>query len=128
MHLNRTIIPVIKHFIICFSLLFCSITYGSTPQSSATTDPLPSWNAGANKAAIIEFVNKVTDKYGPGFVPVAERIATLDNDGALWSEQPLYFQGYFALAQVKAMDEAPQRGWLLIDMKNDWNRIYPSAE
>ncbi|HET6563940.1 MAG TPA: HAD family hydrolase [Xanthomonadales bacterium] len=103
MQINRALTPVIKHFIIVLSLLFYGMAHSSAPQSSATTDQLPSWNAGANKTAIIEFVNKVTDKNGPGFVPVAERIATFDNDGTLWSEQPLYFQGYFALAQIKAM-------------------------
>jgi phosphoglycolate phosphatase-like HAD superfamily hydrolase len=69
-------------------------------------DPLASWNAGASKKAIIEFVAKVTKKGTPDFVPPAERIATFDNDGTLWAEQPLYFQFLFALDRVKAM--APQ--------------------
>ncbi len=69
-------------------------------------DPLPSWNDGPHKQAIVKFVEEVTKKGGPGFIPPDERIATFDNDGTLWSEQPLYFQGIFALDRVRAM--APQ--------------------
>jgi phosphoglycolate phosphatase-like HAD superfamily hydrolase len=67
-----------------------------------TADPLPSWSQGASKASIVAFVKAVTEKGGKGFVPRAERVATFDNDGTLWSEQPLYFQFVFALDQVKA--------------------------
>ncbi len=69
-------------------------------------DPLPSWNEGKAKQSIIEFVQKVTTVGSADFVPVAERIATFDNDGTLWAEQPMYFQLLFALDRVKAM--APQ--------------------
>lgn len=69
-------------------------------------DPLPSWNDGPNKAAIIDFVNAVTREGAPNFVPVPERIATFDNDGTLWAEKPLYFQLYFILDRIKAL--APQ--------------------
>ncbi len=69
-------------------------------------EPLPSWNEGPAKKAIIEFVTKVTKQGGPDFVPPAERIATFDNDGTLWAEQPMYFQLPFALDRVKAL--APQ--------------------
>jgi phosphoserine phosphatase len=69
-------------------------------------DPLPSWNDGAAKKNIVEFVSKVTTESSPDFVPVPERIATFDNDGTLWSEQPMYFQLIFALDRVKAL--APQ--------------------
>jgi phosphoglycolate phosphatase-like HAD superfamily hydrolase len=69
-------------------------------------DPLPSWNDGAAKKSIIEFVEKVTKPGSPEFVPVAERIAVFDNDGTLWAEQPMYFQLLFALDRVKAL--APQ--------------------
>jgi haloacid dehalogenase-like hydrolase len=69
-------------------------------------EPLPSWSEGPAKQAIIEFVTKVTKQGGPGFVPPAERIATFDNDGTLWAEQPMYFQLLFALDRVKAL--APQ--------------------
>ena len=69
----------------------------------AQADPLPSWNDGANKRAIVDFVARVTREGGPDFVPVAQRIATFDNDGTLWSEQPIYFQFAFALDRVKAL-------------------------
>ena len=72
----------------------------------AQTDPLPSWNGTAPKKAIVAFVEKVTKEGSPDFVPVAERIATFDNDGTLWAEQPMYFQLAFALDRVKAL--APQ--------------------
>lgn len=65
-------------------------------------DPLPSWNEGANKVAIKSFVERVTTQGGPDFVPVSDRIAVFDNDGTLWSEQPLYFQFFFLLDQVRA--------------------------
>ena len=70
---------------------------------ATATDPLPSWNEGATKKAIVDFVARVTQTGGPGFVPVPERIATFDNDGTLWSEKPVPFQLLFAFDQVKAM-------------------------
>ncbi|MGN6643746.1 MAG: HAD family hydrolase [Verrucomicrobiota bacterium] len=66
-------------------------------------DPLPSWNDGATKKSITAFVEKVTKAGSPDFVPPAERIATFDNDGTLWAEQPMYFQLVFALDRVKAL-------------------------
>jgi phosphoglycolate phosphatase-like HAD superfamily hydrolase len=72
----------------------------------AAEDPLPSWNDTGLKKAIIAFVEKVTKDGSPDFVPTAERIATFDNDGTLWAEQPVYFQFQFALDRVKAL--APQ--------------------
>jgi hypothetical protein len=74
--------------------------------SARAADPLPSWSDGPAKAAIVDFVGAVTKEGGPDFVPPDERIATFDNDGTLWSEQPMYFQLLFALDRVKAM--APQ--------------------
>jgi phosphoglycolate phosphatase-like HAD superfamily hydrolase len=68
----------------------------------AAEDPLPSWNDTAPKKAIISFVDKVTKEGGPDFVPPEVRIATFDNDGTLWCEQPMYFQVLFALDRVKA--------------------------
>lgn len=68
--------------------------------------PLPSWNDGATKRSIVAFVEKVTRPGSPDFVPPAERIATFDNDGTLWCEQPVPVQLYFALDRVKAL--APQ--------------------
>lgn len=74
--------------------------------AQAQPDPLPAWNDGAAKTAIMDFVGRVTREGGPDFVPVPERIATFDNDGTLWTEQPYYFQVAFAIDRVKAM--APQ--------------------
>ncbi|MGH8513337.1 MAG: HAD family hydrolase [Gammaproteobacteria bacterium] len=72
-------------------------------RTHAAADPLPSWNEGTAKKSIMEFVARVTKQGGPDFVPPAERIATFDNDGTLWSEQPLYFQLLFAIDRVKAL-------------------------
>lgn len=69
-------------------------------------DPLPSWNEGAAKTAIIGFVDSVTDPASDQFVPEQDRIATFDNDGTLWSEQPLYFQGLYALDTLNRKAEA----------------------
>jgi phosphoglycolate phosphatase-like HAD superfamily hydrolase len=71
----------------------------------AQSDPLPSWNDTAPKAAIVEFVEKVSKEGSPDFVPKPERIAVFDNDGTLWIEHPMYVQLAFALDRVKA--EAP---------------------
>jgi len=68
----------------------------------AQGDPLPSWNAGAAKRSILDFVARTTTQGGPDFVAAPERIAVFDNDGTLWTEQPLYFQLAFALDSVKA--------------------------
>src|SRR5216110_3546074 len=70
---------------------------------TAATDPLPSWNDTAAKKAIVTFVERVTKDGSPDLVPPAERIATFDNDGTLWAEQPMYFQLAFALDRVKAL-------------------------
>lgn len=94
-------------------LLSCALMTGAmlvwfTPSVSARRaatahDPLPSWNDGPSKQAIVAFVAKVTKEDSPGFVPPAQRIAVFDNDGTLWAEQPMYFQLAFALDRVKAL-------------------------
>src|SRR5437867_3473753 len=76
------------------------------PSAVFAADPLPSWNDGPAKQSIISFVEKVTTAGSPDFVPVSERIATFDNDGTLWCEQPLPVQLCFVLDRVKAL--APQ--------------------
>src|SRR5262245_7044757 len=81
-------------------LLICAQFAGA---QSAAPDPLPSWNNDAARRSIIDFVDKVTKPGGADFVPVNERIATFDNDGTLWSEQPIYFQFAFALDRVKQL-------------------------
>ena len=69
----------------------------------AADDPLPSWNDGAAKTAIVAFVARVTTEGSTDFVAPAQRIATFDNDGTLWTEQPFYFQLAFALDRVKSL-------------------------
>jgi phosphoglycolate phosphatase-like HAD superfamily hydrolase len=69
----------------------------------AQSDPLPSWSDGTVKQSIVTFIQTVTDRASPQFVPPEQRIATFDNDGTLWAEQPIYFQFAFALARVRAL-------------------------
>src|SRR6266487_3568237 len=77
-----------------------------TAVIARAADPLPSWNDTAPKKVIVAFVERVTKEGSPDFVPPAERIATFDNDGTLWAEQPMYFQFLFAMDRIKAL--APQ--------------------
>ncbi len=90
------------------SLFFALIVVNAAliPEAACQPDPLPSWNDGATKQAIVDFVGRVTKDGSSDFVPPAERIATFDNDGTLWAEQPVYFQLAFALDRIKAL--APQ--------------------
>jgi phosphoglycolate phosphatase-like HAD superfamily hydrolase len=88
-------------------------------------DPLSMWNDGPARAAILDFVARVTQKGGRDYVPPAERIATFDNDGTLWCEQPLQVQIFFALDRLKALaakdptmkDRQPYKAFLEHDMK-----------
>ena len=84
--------------------LTCMVVFVTSKAQAA--DPLSSWNDGPAKQSITEFVAKVTKEGSPDFVPPEERIATFDNDGTLWCEQPMYFQMLFAFDRVKAL--APQ--------------------
>ena len=85
----------------------CSPADSGTPatssENSANADPLPSWNDGPSRDAIVDFVERTTTPGSPDFIPVAERIATFDNDGCLWSEQPVYFQLAFAIDRSKML-------------------------
>ena len=74
-----------------------------TTATAHAADPLPSWNDTAAKQAITTFVERVTKQGSPDFVPAPERIATFDNDGCLWSEQPMYFQAFFIFDRIKAL-------------------------
>jgi phosphoglycolate phosphatase-like HAD superfamily hydrolase len=89
------------------SALLASTAMAAMPLSVrlalAQGDPLPSWNDGANKQSILNFVAAVTKEGSSDFVPVPQRIATFDNDGTLWCEQPMYVQLAFALERVKAL-------------------------
>jgi hypothetical protein len=80
------------------TLVFASI--GGNVALALADDPLPSWNDGKAKQSIRAFVEKATTPGSPGFVPPAERIATLDNDGTLWAEKPMPVQLFFALDRV----------------------------
>ncbi len=82
-------------------ILALALLCGASPGFGQ--DPLPSWRDGAAKAAIVGFVQRVTDPNGPDFVPERERVATFDNDGTLWCEQPVYTQAVFALDRARAM-------------------------
>jgi phosphoglycolate phosphatase-like HAD superfamily hydrolase len=86
----RTTLSLLSLAIACFNVAFAQ-------------DPLPSWNDGMAKKAIVAFVSSVAKEGSPDFVPPAERIATFDNDGTLWGEQPMYFQLFFALHRVGVM-------------------------
>jgi hypothetical protein len=97
----------------------------SLANAQAQTGPLPSWNDGPAKTSITDFVARVTTQGGTDFVPPEQRIATFDNDGTLWTEQPFYFQAAFAFDRAKAMapqhpewkTKQPFKGLLAGDMK-----------
>src|SRR5450432_3745415 len=101
------------------------VLFPAAALADIASDPLPSWNDTASKKAITTFVERVTKQGSPDLVPEAERIATFDNDGTLWAEQPLYFQLAFALDRVKALapmhpewkDKQPFKAVLEGDMK-----------
>jgi hypothetical protein len=105
--------------------VYCLFVVVANIRSAAAADPLPSWNERATKQSIVAFVEKVTAEGSPDFVPVPERIATFDNDGTLWCEQPMYFQMIFAFDRIKAMakdhpewkDKEPYRFVLAGDLK-----------
>jgi len=84
-------------------LWFFLLSFTVVVAHARSTDPLPSWNSGPAKSAIVQFVKNITKKGGPDFVPPSERIATFDNDGTLWCEQPMYVQLAFALDRAKAL-------------------------
>jgi hypothetical protein len=91
---------------ICIGAIALAGSFVSERPALSQTDPLPSWNEGAPKKAIIDFVARVTTPGSPDFVPEPERIATFDNDGTLWCEMPFYFQMAFAFDRIRAI--APQ--------------------
>jgi phosphoglycolate phosphatase-like HAD superfamily hydrolase len=92
--------PAVSRAIALAALLAVGVTV------QAQTDPLPSWNEGPAKKAIVEFVRTTTTQGGPQFVPAAERIATFDQDGTLWVEQPMYSQVMYCLDRVPAVVKA----------------------
>jgi len=88
------------------ALAAAAVVLATGKPSFGQADPLPSWNDGPAKKTILEFVTRTITAGSSDFVPVPERIATFDNDGTLWTEQPIYFQVAFAMDRVKAL--APQ--------------------
>jgi hypothetical protein len=80
-----------------------SVAAAQLSEAAVQLDPLPSWNDGEPKHRIVAWVQQVTDPTSPHYVPPADRIATFDNDGTLWCEQPLYIQLAFAEDRVKAL-------------------------
>jgi phosphoserine phosphatase len=111
--------------VLASAILGVTVSFGWSFQASAQNDPLPSWNDTSAKQTIVDFVGRVTKAGGPDFVAPAERIATFDNDGTLWVEQPMYVQMAFALDRVKALaplhpewkDTQPFKAVLEGDMK-----------
>jgi phosphoserine phosphatase len=92
-------------FSLCF-IFGCSTQQPSTPSQptpTASVDSLPSWNEGASKKSVVDFVEKVTKKGSADFVPVEDRIAVFDNDGTLWVEEPLPTEVVFTLDEIKKM-------------------------
>jgi phosphoserine phosphatase len=106
------------------ALAFAAVLAIAQPLSALAED-LPSWNDGPAKQSIVDFVTAVTTEGGPDFVAPDDRVATFDNDGTLWGEQPMYVQLAFALDRVKALapehpewkDEEPFKSVLAGDMK-----------
>jgi phosphoserine phosphatase len=122
--------------LVVFAFVACKDN-GDTKTALATTthgviDPLPSWNDVESKKNIIAYVEDVTNSESANFIPVADRISTFDNDGNLWSEQPAYFQLFFAIDRVKAMatehpewkNEQPFKAVL----ENDMNELAKQGE
>jgi len=107
---------------ILIPILLTSIAGG---VARAAGDPLPSWNDGPSKKAIVDFVARTTNQGSPDFIKPPDRIAVFDNDGTLWCEQPMYFQVLFALDRIKAMaalhpewkDVEPYKSVLAGDMR-----------
>lgn len=102
-------------------LILCAALFSSVRvdagETTSSADPLPSWNDGPSKTAIVAFVNQVTTPASADFTPAESRIAVFDNDGTLWTEQPNYVQAFFALDRVKTL--APQHP--------EWNEREPFA-
>jgi phosphoglycolate phosphatase-like HAD superfamily hydrolase len=90
---------------VLYTLLIVAIACGATPGAAAD-DPLPSWNDGPAKQAIVDFVKATTDSTSPNFVASEKRIATFDQDGTLWVEHPMYTQVIYCLERVPALIEA----------------------
>ncbi|MEE4257229.1 MAG: HAD family hydrolase [Bacteroidales bacterium] len=85
--------------------LLIPVIFISCEQTFVPGDPLPSWNDGDTKQSIINYVEKVSDKNSDSYIEPVDRIATFDNDGTLWTEQPTYFQFYFVVDRLRKLAE-----------------------
>jgi phosphoglycolate phosphatase-like HAD superfamily hydrolase len=112
--------------------MFLAMALSGPADAQTATGTLPSWRDGPTKQAIVDFVERTTKPGSPDFIAPADRIAVFDNDGTLWSEQPMYFQFLFALDRVRAL--APQHPewktqepfkWVL---ENDMKSLAASGE
>ena len=81
------------------------LTLPASAQTAPSASPLPSWNDGATKQAILDFVRATTEQGSSKFVPPEQRIATFDQDGTLWVEHPIYSQVVYCLDRVPAVAE-----------------------
>jgi len=120
------------HFRPIILLFLVIVLFACAEQMVQKSDPLLSWNDGKNKQSIMDFVNEITNETSPNYVKPADRIATFDNDGTLWSEQPYYFQLQFALDRVKVMS-ADHPEWKDIPLfkavlDNDINKVLSFGE
>ena len=115
-----------------WTVFVVSVALVTVHLAAAADDLLPSWHGGVAKRAIVDFVQRVTTPGGKDFVPEPERIATFDNDGTLWAEQPMYFQLFFTLERVKVL--APQHPeWQSTEpfksvLAGDMKGVMPSGE
>ena len=100
---RRVLLTALATLAILFTPL---LPLSALAQAPSVTDPLPSWNDGPAKQAIVDFVKATTDSASPKFVPPEERIATFDQDGTLWVEHPLYSFVIYALDRVPAVVKA----------------------
>jgi phosphoserine phosphatase len=115
------------------SLVACAAFVGAWPVSArAESDPLPSWDEGEVKQAIVRFVERITSAGSKDYLSPAGRIAVFDNDGTLWSEQPVYFQGFFVLDRVKALapkhPEWKEKQAFQAVLENDMKALAASGE
>ncbi len=110
---KATVFLILSLLVIIF--IGCSSNNESKKVNLNQSDPLPSWHEGPSKTSVINFVDGVTNETLASFVPKVDRIAVLDNDGTLWSEQPAYFQLYFAIDRIKEL--APEHP--------EWKDIQP---
>jgi hypothetical protein len=92
--------------ILIASVFAIAAGFAFSAQATRQSDPLPSWNDGDAKRAIIDFVRVTTDRTSAKFVPPEERVATFDQDGTLWVEHPMYTQVVYCLDRVRAVVKA----------------------